>query len=73
MPLGQANESLNEELTLCLGRFLYSRFVGAMLLLLLSFVVGVVHGSRKQQKLGLLNGWLAYVVLHKSFLEEFFA
>jgi hypothetical protein len=50
MSLGQANELLNEELTLRLGRFLYFRFVGAMLLLLLSFVVGVVRGLRKQQK-----------------------
>jgi hypothetical protein len=51
MPFGQANELLNVELTLVrLGRFLYFRFVGAMLLLLLSFVVGVVRGSQKQQK-----------------------
>jgi hypothetical protein len=48
--MGQANDSLNVKLPLRLGRFLHLRFVGAMLMLLLSFVFGIVSGSQKQQK-----------------------
>jgi hypothetical protein len=63
-------------------RFVQLRVAGAFgAFLVLSFcrrhavavVVVVRIGALKQQKRGLSNGWLATTMLHKSFLEEFFA
>jgi hypothetical protein len=49
MPLGQAKDLFNIESPLRLGRLLYFRFVGGMLLLLLLFVLGIISGSQNDK------------------------